>query len=86
MWQRDLAYELFTKFGVFVSPSTISRLLKEQHISKRLGPVASTEVDEMGEEHEAEEEDTHEVEEEEEAFDIPITQDPNLDPFFQLAF
>jgi len=55
--------------------------------AKRLGPVASTEVDEMGEEHEAEEEeDTHEVEEEEEAFDIPITQDPNLDPFFQLAF
>ncbi|THV75174.1 hypothetical protein D6D28_02013 [Aureobasidium pullulans] len=86
MWQRDLAYELFTKFGVFVSPSTISRLLKEQHISKRLGPVASTEIGEMGEEHEAEEEDTHEVEEEEEAFDIPITQDPNLDPFFQLAF
>ncbi|KAG9603516.1 hypothetical protein KCV04_g18993, partial [Aureobasidium melanogenum] len=27
MWQRDLAYELFTKFGVFVSASTISRLL-----------------------------------------------------------
>ncbi|KAG9547528.1 hypothetical protein KCU97_g20703, partial [Aureobasidium melanogenum] len=45
MWQRDLAYELFTKFGVFVSASTISRLLKEQNVVKTLGSVESADTD-----------------------------------------
>lgn len=46
MWQRDLAYELFVKFGVFVSSSTISRLLKEQRISKRGGAASDPQATE----------------------------------------
>lgn len=67
MWQRDLAYELFTKFAVFVSSSTISRLLKEQNVVKTLGPVksADTEI--------APDEDS----------DTPITEDSTLDPLLQ---
>ncbi|CAD0090914.1 unnamed protein product [Aureobasidium vineae] len=45
MWQRHLAYELFTKFGVFVSASTISRLLKEHNVVKKLGPVESADTE-----------------------------------------
>jgi transposase len=44
MWQRDLARELSTKFGVSVSASTVSRLLKDYHLSKKAGPVTSTEA------------------------------------------
>jgi hypothetical protein len=69
MWQRDLAYELFTKFGVFVSASTISRLLKEQNVVKRLGPVESADTDMASDEEDV----------------IPTIEDPNLDPLLQWA-
>ncbi|KAG9968292.1 hypothetical protein KCU98_g15828, partial [Aureobasidium melanogenum] len=67
MWQRDLAYELFTKFGVFVSASTISRLLKEQNVVKTLGPVESADTDMAPEED----------------LDTLITEDQTLDPLLQ---
>jgi transposase len=71
LWQRDLAYELFTKFGIFVSASTISRLLKEQNIVKKLGPVETADTD---------------VASDEEDVDTPITEQvPNLDPLLQWA-
>jgi transposase len=74
LWQRDLAYELFTKFGVFVSASTISRLLKEQNIVKKLGPVETADTDMASDE------------EDEEDVDTPITEQvPNLDPLLQWA-
>jgi transposase len=70
MWQRDLAYELFTKFGVFVSSSTISRLLKEQNVVKKLGPVESADIDMASDE--------------DDDLDTPIIeQNPNLDPLLQ---
>lgn len=72
MWQRDLAYELFTKFGVFVSASTISRLLKEQNVVKKLGPVESVDTDMASDDEEDEDEDT------------PVTN-PNLDPLLRWA-
>jgi len=71
MWQRDLAYELFTKFGVFVSASTISRLLKEQNVVKKLGPVESVDTDMA-------------LDEEDEDEDPPVTN-PNLDPLLRWA-
>ena len=75
MWQRDLAYELFTKFGVFVSASTISRLLKEQNIVKKLGPVESADTDMASDEQdEDDDEDEH----------LPVTN-PNLDPLLRWA-
>ncbi|KAH0298735.1 hypothetical protein KCU71_g12747, partial [Aureobasidium melanogenum] len=67
MWQRDLAYELFTKFGVFVSASTVSRLLKEQKVVKTLGPVESADTGM------APEEDS----------DTLIIEDQTLDPLLQ---
>ncbi|KAG9818543.1 hypothetical protein KCU63_g18491, partial [Aureobasidium melanogenum] len=67
MWQRDLAYELFTKFGVFVSASTISRLLKEQNVVKTLGPVESADTDMAPEED----------------LDTLIIEDQTLDPLLQ---
>lgn len=73
MWQRDLAYELFTKFGVFVSASTISRLLKEQNIVKRLGPVENVDTD-MASDEDEDDEDEH----------MPVTN-PNLDPLLRWA-
>ncbi|KAK6006081.1 hypothetical protein QM012_006491 [Aureobasidium pullulans] len=67
MWQRDLAHELFTKFGVFVSASTISRLLKEQNVVKTLGPVENVDTEMVADEDS----------------DTLITEDSTLDPLLQ---